>query len=265
MDNRSIYLRKLILRALKGGGRGHIGSSMSLVEILRVLYDDVLYFDHKKPEKKNRDRLILSKGHGCLALYAILCDKKFIKHEELDNFCKFNSILGGHPEKNKIPGVEYSTGSLGHGPGVGIGISLALKRNKINSNTYVIVGDGEINEGSCWEAFLTAKKHNLDNYIIIVDYNKIQSAGFTKDILDLEPLTKKFNAFNFDTYNIDGHNLKILKKTFNKFKKNKKPKAVICNTIKGKGINFAENNPNWHHLSKIDNETITQLEKALNK
>ena len=265
LDKRSLYLRSLVVDCLLGGGRGHMGSAMSLIEILRVLYDKVLKFNPRKPRASYRDRLILSKGHGCLALYAILADKNFFNKKVLKTSSRFNSILGGHPEYGKVPGVEASTGALGHGPAIGMGMALSCKLKKQKHRVFVVVGDGEINEGSCWEAFLTAKKHNLDNYIIIVDYNKIQSAGFTKDILDLEPLTKKFNAFNFDTYNIDGHNLKILKKTFNKFKKNKKPKAVICNTIKGKGINFAENNPNWHHLSKIDNETITQLEKALNK
>src|SRR3990167_2922356 len=163
LDERSIYLRKLVARGLAGGGRGHLGSAMSLIEILRVLYDEVLRFQPRNPAWKNRDRCILSKGHGCLGLYAILADKDYFQLEALDTFCKRDSILGGHPEAGKIPGVEASTGSLGHGMSIGIGMALAARIEKRDSRVFVIVGDGEINEGSVWEAALSAGKHCLDN------------------------------------------------------------------------------------------------------
>ena len=157
--------------------------AMSLVEILRVLYDRILKFNPKNNKLKNRDRLILSKGHGCLALYAILADKKFIKFNELDTASKFNSILGGHPEASKVNGVEASTGSLGHGMPIALGMAISAKILKQKHKVFVIVGDGEINEGSTWEAAMSASKHKLNNLKVIIDYNKIQSYGFTKDVL----------------------------------------------------------------------------------
>ena len=193
LDKRSVILRRHIIRCLVGGGRGHFGSAMSLVEILRVLYDNILNFNPKKTKLQSRDRIILSKGHGCLALYAILADKKFIDLKSLDNTSKFDSNLGGHPE-HKVRGIEASTGSLGHGLPIGLGMALAAKINKKKHKTFVIVGDGEINEGSTWEAALSASKHKLDNLKIILDYNKIQSYGFTKEVLNLEPLKDKWKA-----------------------------------------------------------------------
>ena len=175
LDARSKFLRKLIVKALVGGGRGHMGSAMSLVEILRVLYDRFIIFDPKNLKKRNRDRLILSKGHGCLALYSILVDKKFFSKELLNNTSKIGSILGGHPEYSKVPGVEASTGALGHGLPIAVGMTLAAKIKKEKHKIYVVVGDGEINEGSVWEATLSASKHNLSNLKVFVDYNKIQS------------------------------------------------------------------------------------------
>ena len=182
LDKRSIYLRSLIVDCLFGGGRGHMGSAMSLVEILRVLYDDFLKFNPKKPNYSKRDRLILSKGHGCLALYAILADKGFFKKKILRTASKFDSILGGHPEYGKVPGVEASTGALGHGPAIGLGMAIASNLTKDKYKTYVVVGDGEINEGSFWETSMMASKHKLNNFHIIIDYNKIQSYGKTKKL-----------------------------------------------------------------------------------
>ena len=169
LDQRSRDLRRLIVRGLEGGGRGHIGSSMSLVEILRVLYDDVLRFKPDEPKWPERDRMILSKGHGCLALYVMLADKGFIPPETLDTFCRRDSILGGHPEAGKIPGVEASTGALGHGLSVGVGMALAARMQGRDSRVFVVMGDGEINEGSVWEAALSAGKHGLSNLTAIVD------------------------------------------------------------------------------------------------
>lgn len=264
LDERAIYLRKLVVRGLAGGGRGHLGPAMSLIEILRVLYDDVLRFQPQNPTWKDRDRCILSKGHGCLGLYAILADKGYFPLETLDTFCKRDSILGGHPEAGKIPGVEASTGSLGHGMSIGIGMALAARIEKRDSRVFVIVGDGEINEGSVWEAALSAGKHGLDNFTVLVDYNKIQASGPTKDVQDLEPLLDKWRSFGFAATEVDGHDADALRNTLTSLPlAAQKPNAVICHTTKGKGIPFAENNPDWHHKAKIGPEEVSNMITAL--
>ena len=264
LDARSLYLRTLMIRMLKGGGRGHIGSTLSLIEILRVLYDDVLRFDPKNPRWKERDRCILSKGHGCIALFALLADKGFFPMEEMDRFCRPDGILGGHPEYGKVPGVEASTGALGHGLSIGIGMALAARAEKRDSKIFVITGDGEIDEGSVWEAALCAGKHKLSSLTVMVDYNKIQSAGFTRDIQDLEPLADKWRAFNFNAIEVDGHDVKALQETLKKLPlSGDKPTAIICHTVKGKGIPFAENDPKWHHQSSLKPDIYAQMEAAL--
>ena len=205
LDERSKYLRRLVVRTLAGGERGHVGSSLSLIEIMRVLYDDILRYRPREPNWRDRDRMILSKGHGCIALYVMLADKGLFPLETLDSFCRRDSILGGHPEAGKIPGVEASTGALGHGLSIGVGMALAGRMEKRDSRVVVVMGDGEINEGSVWEAALCAGKHGLSNLNAVIDYNKIQSAGPTREIQDLEPLAEKWRAFNFETVEVDGH------------------------------------------------------------
>jgi transketolase len=260
LDERSRQLRKLVIQALDGGGRGHIGSSMSPIEAIRVLYDDILRFRPQEPDWPGRDRFILSKGHGCLALYAVLADKGFFPTDEMARFCKQESFLGGHPERGKVPGVEASTGSLGHGLSIGIGMALAARMRKADTRVVVLMGDGEINEGSVWEAALCAGKHGLDNLTAMVDYNKIQSYGFTDEVLPLEPLIDKWRAFGFETVEIDGHDVEDLRRTYAKLPfAPGKPSAIICHTIKGKGIPFAENDPTWHHKSRLPAEDIDAL------
>ena len=265
LDNRSKYLRQLIVKALIGGGRGHMGSAMSLVEILRVLYDEFIKFDPKKPKNENRDRLILSKGHGCLALYAILADKKFIKSTDLDIASRFESILGGHPESLKVPGVEVSTGALGHGFPVGVGMAVAAKLKKQNHNIYVVIGDGESDEGSIWESALSASKHKLNNLKVMIDYNKIQSYDFVDKVLNLEPLKKKWESFGFEVSEVNGHDVKNLRANLKDYLKSKsdKPSVTICHTIKGKGFYFAENNPKWHHKNSFSTEEIENMNDCL--
>jgi transketolase len=263
LDDRSRHLRRLVLRAMEGGGRGHPGSALSLIEILRVLFDDILRTKADKPNWKNRDRCILSKGHGCLALYAILADKGFFSTSELDRFCHFDSILGGHPERGKIPGVEASTGALGHGLSIGVGQALAAKLQKKQFRSVVVMGDGEINEGSVWEAAMTAAKHGLDNLIAVIDYNKLQSYGPTRQVMNMEPLADKWNAFGFTVVGVDGHDVAALKSVFKTAPQPGRPTAIICHTIKGKGLPDAENNPTWHHKSRIAPEQFAKLRQAL--
>ena len=263
LDERSKYLRRLVVRALAGGERGHVGSSMSLIEIMRVLYDDVLRVRPTEPKWPGRDRMILSKGHGCLALYVMLADKGFIPVETLDTFCRRDSILGGHPESGKIPGVEASTGALGHGLSFGVGMALAARMQKRDSRVIVVMGDGEINEGSVWEAAMCAGKHRLSNLTAVIDYNKIQSAGPTREIQDLEPLLDKWRAFNFAAVDVDGHDVAALRRTFARLPlADDRPSAIICHTVKGKGISFAENDANWHHKSKIGGDVLAKLYAA---
>ena len=262
LDERSLYLRRLVMRALVNGGRGHVGPAMSLIEIMRVLYDDVLNVRPDEPAWASRDRCILSKGHGCLALYALLADKGFFPIETLDTFCKTGSILGGHPEHGKVPGVEASTGSLGHGLSIGIGMALAMRIRDSASRVFVVMGDGEINEGAVWEGAMTAAKHKLSNLTAIVDCNGIQSYGPTTEVLDMSPLADKWEAFGFDTYDIDGHDLTQLGETFAKPMGNR-PRAVICRTVKGKGIPIAEHDARWHHKNKLKDDELVAIADAL--
>ena len=263
LDARSRQLRRLVVQALDGGGRGHIGSSMSLIEIVRVLYDDVLRHKPDQPKWAERDRFILSKGHGCLALYAILADKGYFPVDELTRFCRRDTILGGHPEAGKIPGVEASTGALGHGLSIGLGMALAARIAKRDSRIFVAMGDGEINEGSVWEAAMSAGKHRLASLTAIVDYNKIQSYGFVAEVQPLEPLADKWRAFGFDALEVDGHDVTALRQILAPRPKADRPLAVICHTVKGKGIPFAENEPSWHHKSKIKADQIAAMYTAL--
>jgi transketolase len=264
LDERSLYLRRLIVDALVGGERGHIGSSLSPIEILRVLYDDILRHRPTEPNWPGRDRCILSKGHGCLALYALLADKGYFPADLLATFCRKGSILGGHPERGKVPGVEASTGALGHGLSIGVGMALAARMQKRDSRVFVIMGDGEINEGSVWEAALSAGKHRLSNLVAIVDYNKIQSAGATAHIQELEPLLDKWRAFGFATVEVDGHDVPKLRELLARMPLDaERPSAIICHTVKGKGIPFAEHDPEWHHKSKVSRDLGDQLYAAL--
>ena len=264
LDQRSRDLRRLVIDALDGGGRGHIGSSMSLIEIVRVLYDDVLEFRPGEPDWPDRDRCILSKGHGCLALYAVLADKGFFAKEVLKSFCKQDSFLGGHPERGKVPGVEASTGALGHGLSIAVGMALAARLQKRDRRHFVVLGDGEINEGSVWEAAMSASKHQLSSLTAIVDYNKLQSYGPTAEVMDLEPLADKWRSFGFSVAEVDGHNVEDLRSTLGALPFDKqKPSAVIAHTVKGKGIPFAENDATWHHKSRLPDEQIAALYQAL--
>ena len=263
LDNRSKDLRRLVIDALDGGGRGHLGSAMSLVEILRVIYDDIARHKPDDPTWLERDRCILSKGHGCLALYAVLATHNYFSRTEIKTFCHFPSILGGHPERSKIPGIEASTGALGHGLSIGVGMALAAKISDRASRIFVVLGDGEINEGAVWEAAMSAAKHKLQNLTVVVDYNKLQSYGQTSEVLDLEPLADKWRAFGFETVECDGHNVAALREHLKSPIGTEKPTTVIAHTVKGKGIPFAENEPSWHHKSRVPSDQIQAMYAAL--
>jgi len=248
---------------LEAGERGHLGPAASIVEILRVLYDNVLDVRPQDPDWENRDRFILSKGHGCMALYAILADKGFFDSVEFERFCRTDGLLGGHPE-TRVPGVEASTGSLGHGLSLGVGMALAARIRGLPYKVIVLVGDGEINEGAIWEAALSAKKHRLNELTLLIDRNRLQSFGETSDVLDLEPLNEKLESFGFATRETDGHDVNELSHILSglPFAKDR-PSAVICHTVKGKGFALAENDPKWHHSSRLSEEHLHALKASL--
>jgi transketolase len=237
---------------------------MSLIEILRVLYDDVLSHRPEEPDWFDRDRCILSKGHGCLALYALLADKGYFPRQALATFCRRSSILGGHPERGKTPGVEASTGALGHGLAIGLGLALAARIKGRDTRVFVVLGDGEINEGSVWESAMSAGKHGVSNLTSLIDYNKLQSYGFTDEVQPLEPLVDKWRSFGFEAVEVDGHDVEALRRVLSQTPVNSsKPTAVVCHTVKGKGIPFAENEPTWHHKSRLPAEQIEAMYEAL--
>ncbi|MBT3586361.1 MAG: transketolase [Halobacteriovoraceae bacterium] len=258
-------IREEILELARHSRRGHIPSAFSLVETLVTLYDDVLKFDAKNPDWKLRDRLILSKGHGCMALYSILADKNFFSREHFAGFCQLDGILGGHPTREKIPGCEASTGSLGHGLSIAIGMALNAKIEELNYRTFVILGDGECNEGSIWEAALSASHNRLDNLYVLIDYNKYQSYGSTNEVCDLEPFADKWRAFGFDTHEFDMRKKPEELKSF--FEDHRPisgtPVAIICHTIKGQGAASLEGNLSWHHRSKISDEDLSSIKDEL--
>ena len=264
MDSRSKYLRRTVVDIIANERRGHLGPAMSSIDILRVLYDSFLQFRPEEPTWKDRDRFVLSKGHGCLSLYSVLADKGFFKKEELNNFCKFDSKFGGHPERGKIPGVEASTGALGHGLPIAVGMALAAQIRNEQHRVVVLTGDGETNEGSIWEAALSASKHKLSNLMVFIDYNKLQSYGPNHEILNLEPLADKWISFGFAVEEVDGHNINDLESLLSRLPlENDKPTAIICHTVKGKGFPFAEGNTEWHHKSKISDAELDEMYRCL--
>lgn len=245
----SIKIRKnILLAAFSAGAKSaHIGGAFSVSDIIAVLYGNVIKLDSNNPLDENRDRLILSKGHACLALYSALVEKNFFPRSELESFEKSGSFLLGHPVMNKEKGIEFSTGSLGMGISLGIGVALAAKKKNKNFHTYIIVGDGECNEGSIWESALYAAHAKLDNLTVIIDKNNLQQTGKNQDILNLDNLPEKFKSFNWHTIEIDGHNIESINSALTNNATNNKPKAIIANTIKGKGISIFEDNNEWHH------------------
>ncbi len=240
-------IRKTIFLTGYSASIAHIASAFSIVEILYVLYSKkVLKVDPKNPNMENRDKFILSKGHGSLALYEVLCREGFFDEKILKTFSKPNSILGGEPTIPHIPGVEATTGSLGHGLSIGVGMALANKIDNKNEKVYVLLGDGELEEGTVWEAIMFAGHKKLDNLITIVDSNKIQKMGKVEDIIGVESWKDKFSTFGFNVKEVDGHNIDELYEVFTEKNNSNKPLAIICNTIKGKGVSIVENDPRWH-------------------
>lgn len=259
LDSRSIELRKLILNAVAYAGRGHIGPSLSLIEIVSTLYDSVLNHYPLEPNSSNRDILVLSKGHGCLGLYAVLAQHGYFPIEELNSFCSYNSRLGGHPEWHNLPGIEFSTGSLGHGLSVASGIAKAFQIRKSQRRVFVIIGDGELAEGEIWESAMHISKHRLNNLTLFVDYNNMQAYGELDEVLPVGELASKWSSFGFRVLEINGHSRKEIAESTKKSDSDSRPTVVIAHTVKGKGIYKAENSKEWHHKARISRDDINEL------
>jgi transketolase len=237
----------------------HIGAAYSIVEILVTLYLKILRVDPKNPKKPDRDKFILSKAHGSTALYAILAEVGFFPLEYLEKYYVDNGILPGHLDKEAAPGIEYSLGSLGHGLSVGVGMAIANKQTGNPGRIFVLLSDGECNEGSVWEAIMLASHLKLTNLTAIIDYNKIQSFGRTNEVINQEPISDRWHAFGWEVIQVDGHNHQDLLKAFEL--PQTKPKVIIAHTVKGKGVSFMEDTLDWHYKSP----NKEQYEQALHE
>ncbi len=264
LQEKANNVRKNIVKIVHNSKSGHPGGSLSGADILTVLYEKCLNIPSdwdKNSAFENRDRFILSKGHASPLLYSVLVQHGMFSEELLLGFRKFGSKLQGHPAKGYVPGVETSTGSLGQGLSIGCGIALGLKLINNPANVIVYTGDGELQEGSCWEAFMQAAHRKLDNLIVIVDRNRLQIDGNTENVMSLDNLPDKIRAFNWDVFVIDGHDYNQIYDTFRVAKESDKPCAIIANTIKGKGVSFMENNPSWHGKAPNDEEYLQAMKE----
>ena len=258
-------IRKSILEMIVVSNSSHIATAYSVVEILTVLYFSVMRINPKKPDWLDRDRFILSKGHGAAANYAVLGHRGFFSKSLFKTYALDGGKLHGHSTYGVVPGIEFSTGSLGHGLPVAVGMAIAAKRTKKEYRVFVVLGDGDCQEGSNWEAIMAAGHYGLDNLVVIVDYNKLQGLGKVKDIMDLEPFADKWQAFKWEVREVDGHSvsdlLGILKKI--PFKKGK-PSVILAHTVKGKGVSYMEHNIKWHYSTPLDENystAVKELEK----
>lgn len=252
----ALQIRKDVLRMTHRARSSHVGCALSIADVLAVLYSDILNIDYK--EKTIWDKFILSKGHAGSALYSVLANIGFIPKESLNSYCENGSALSGHVSHQKIPMIQVSTGSLGHGGSIACGLALSMKMRKCQERVFVLLGDGECNEGSVWEMALFAAHHQLDNFCAIIDYNKLQGLGFCKDVMSFGDFSSKWKAFGWSVYEVDGHNHLELKEVFKKERVNR-PVCIIAETVKGQGVSFMENNLAWHYKSLNEEE----LERAL--
>ena len=267
LKKKSLEYRKTILEIIFQSGAGHTGGSLSCVDILNVLYNSVMDISPKNFPNLDRDHFIQSKGHSVEALFTVLCDCGFYSKKDLNTLNQFNSHFIGHPTK-KVPGIEHNTGALGHGLSVAVGLAICKKIDQKNNKVFSLLGDGELSEGSVWEACTTASKYNLDNLIVIVDRNDLQITGKTEDVNPIEPIDKKFKSFGFETISTNGNNISDLLYVFQHVPvKENKPTVIIAKTTKGSGVSFIENQIDWHH--KVPNKdeyesAISELNEKLN-
>ncbi len=260
LELKSIHLRRSLLRHIYHAGAGHTGGSLSCVDILNVLYNRILRVSPETFDDPNRDRYVQSKGHSVEALYAVLADRGFFPESELEGLCRYQSPFVGHPTR-KIPGIEMNTGALGHGLPISVGMALAGKMDNAPYRVFTLLGDGELAEGSNWEAAMAAGHYGLDNLMAIIDHNTLQITGRTRDVCSNEPLDEKFRAFGWAVRTVNGHNFAELTGALSGPAQANKPTCVIANTIKGRGVSFMEDVVKWHH--GVPSET--DFERALNE
>lgn len=262
LKSKAKEMRKLIITTSENAGQGHVAPAFSTVDITVALYFHIMKFDPKNPTWEERDRFLLSAGHKCLLQYVALAMLGVYPMELLNTFDQLDSPLGGHPIYAKLPGIEASTGSLGHGLALGVGMGIAAKRDKKNSRTFVIIGDGECDEGTIWEAAMAASKFKLDNLVAIVDYNKLSVDGPVEKVMPLEPFADKWRSFGFACREIDGHNFKEILDAFEAIPFEKgKPSVVLAHTVKGKGVSFIENKVEWHMRAPTKEEAVVALKE----
>ena len=265
LQRKSIEYRKTILKIIFESGAGHTGGSLSCIDILNVLYNSVMNITPENFSSFDRDHFIQSKGHSVEALYTVLLDCGFYKEEDLMTLNNFNSHFIGHPTK-KVLGIEHNTGALGHGLSVAVGMALGLKMDQKKHQVYALLGDGELSEGSVWEAAMTASKYELENLTAIIDRNRLQITGSTEEVNPIEPIQDKFLSFGFNVIEVKGNDIASLVEVFNQPKKVKnKPNLIIANTTKGAGISFMENQVSWHHKVPSQSEydlAIHELNEA---
>ncbi len=255
----ALRLRRHVVRMCSLGGSSHVGSGLSMADIVAVLYGHVLRIDPDAPRWPGRDRFILSKGHAGACVYAALAERGFMPVRDLDRHYRNGSNLSGHVSHKGVPGVEISTGSLGHGLGIGAGMAVQLRRMGGAQRVYVVLSDGECDEGSNWEAILFAAHHRLSNLCVVVDYNKLQSLGPVEDTLRLEPFADKWRAFGWAVHGIDGHDHRALAQAFGAARMAERPTCIIADTVKGRGVSFMENQVLWHYRSPQGEEFAAAL------
>lgn len=266
LEEKATALRQNILTMIHGAKSGHPGGALSIADIVTALYFKEMRIDPANPKWRERDRLILSKGHCCPVVYAALAMRGYYGMEHIHTLRKLGSILQGHPDMKKTPGLDMTTGSLGQGLSAGVGMAIGAKFDRLPSRVYVILGDGEVQEGQVWEAAMTAAKYKLDNLVAIVDCNNLQVDGFCTDIMPIEPLDKKWEAFGWEVILIDGHDMAKIVEAFKWARKIKgKPVCILAKTVKGRGVSYMENICDWHGMAPNDEQyrcAIGELEKC---
>jgi len=266
LNIKSLEYRKTTLEIIYNSGAGHTGGSLSCIDILNVLYNSIMDITPENFSSTNRDRYIQSKGHSVEALYTVLCDQGFFSKKDLDSLNQFQSHFIGHPTK-KVPGVEHNTGALGHGLSVAVGMAIGYKLDQKPHKVYTLLGDGELSEGSIWEAATSASKYQLDNLVVIIDRNKLQITGGTEEVNPIEPLNSKFETFGFSVKEVNGNNVASIEETLKELPLRKgSPNLIIANTTKGYGVSFIENQVAWHHKVPSEDEfkkAMGELDKKL--
>ena len=259
LEEQAVQLRRDIVEMIHAAKAGHPGGSLSAVDMITALYFHVMRIDPQNPRWEDRDRFVLSKGHACPALYAALARRGFFDPKHLTTLRQYHSILQGHPDMNKTPGIDISSGSLGNGLAIGVGVAMSGRLHHQDYMTYVMLGDGEVQEGMVWEAAMAAHHHDLGNLVAIVDCNGVQINGWVNEIMTVEPLADKWRAFGWNVVEVNGHNMKDLLTVLHTAKTMRHPTVILMRTVKGRGVSFMEDDCKWHGNSPSDEELVQAI------